>query len=110
MIELSPAAVIGKATYHLHVDDADSFRDVVARMSTDGSRSPGCMFFNAAQDAADPSTFYLFEGWDNAESIAAFHGTDAFQGALGAAMALRITARDGKSFMVTGVEDVTMPS
>ena len=103
-------ASMGKATYHLHPDDADAYKAIVARMAAHGSRSPGCLFFNAAQDAGDPTVFYLFEGWDGDESLAAFHGTDDFQAALRDATALRITGRGGEVYAVTGVQDMPMPS
>ncbi len=110
MAELGAPALMGKATYHLHPDDTDAFKAIVARMAADGSRSPGCLFLHAAQDAGDPTTFYLFEGWDNDESVAAFNSSDGFQAALSDAMALRMTGRGGQRYVVSGVEDMTMPS
>ena len=102
-------AVMGKATYHLHPDDAGAYKAIVARMADEGSRQPGCLFFNAAQDAGEPTTFYLFEGWDSFDSINAFHATDGFKARAQEAMALRITERYGDVFEVTGVKDMQMP-
>ena len=94
----------------MHPDDADAYKAIVARMAADGSRSPGCLFFNAAQDAGDPTTFYLLEGWDSYESVTAFHATDDFQTAARQAGALRTTSRWGEIYDIAGVEAMVMPS
>ena len=101
--------VTGKATYHLHPEDAEAYKGVVAKMADEGSRQPGCLFFNAAQDAGQPTTFYLFEGWESFDSVLAFHATDSFKALAKEAMALRITERYGDVFDVTGVQDMQMP-
>lgn len=101
--------VMGKATYHLHPDDAEPYKAVVAKMAAEGSRQPGCLFFNAAQDAGDPTTFYLFEGWASFDSVYAFHATAIFKALAQEAMALRIAKRYGDVFDVTSVKDMQMP-
>lgn len=101
--------VTGKATYHVDPDDVDVFKTVNVRLAKAGSQAPGCLFFNAAQDAGDPTTFYLFEGWESFDTILAFHATDAFKEMAREALSLRIDKRYGTVFTVTAVEDMEMP-
>jgi quinol monooxygenase YgiN len=110
MTERQAPAIVGKATSRVHPADADAYKAILARMAADGSRQAGCLFLNATQDAGDPTTFYLFEGWDGYESVMAFHATPGFKTAAEDASALRVTDRFGEVYDVTGVEDMTMPS
>lgn len=110
MTDRQVPVLMGKATHHLHPEDTDAYKTIFARMAAGATRSPGCLFFNAAQDAGDPTTFYLFEGWDGYESLAVLYGTDSFEAAVRDATALRITGRGGEVYDVTGVEDTMMPS
>ena len=65
-------ALMGKATYHLHPDDTDAYKAIVARMAAHGSRSPWLSVLQRPpRTPGTPTIFYLFEGWDGDESAAA---------------------------------------
>lgn len=110
MFELSAPALIGKASYHLHPDDVDTFKAIMNRVAAIASSSPGCLFFHVAQDVGDPTTIYLVEGWDSGESVAAYNGDTGFQALLGEALRLRITDRGGQIYFVSGADEMSMPS
>lgn len=102
--------LVGRAIYRLHPDDAEAFTAISARLAETGDRQPGCVFFHAAQDLADRSLFYLFEGWDTAASVDAFHATDAFAGLLGEASALHILERSGHAYTISDATEIVMPT
>ena len=109
MVERQAPVIVGRASYRVHPDDVDQFKASQAKMAADGAGQPGCLFFNATQDAGDPATFYLFEGWDGYESVLAFHATDRFKAAVEGALAVRISERFGEVYNVSSVEEMRMP-
>lgn len=110
MSELRAPALIGKAAYHLHPDDVDTFKAIMKQLAADGARSPGCLFYDIAQDVGDPTTIYLIEGWDSGESVMAYISNPAFQALLSEALALRITGRGGQTYFVSGAQEMSMPT
>ena len=110
MSEVIAPALIGKASYHLHSDDVDTFKATMNRVAALATSSPGCLFFHVAQDVGDPSTIYLVEAWDSGESVTAYNSDPGFQALLGEALALRITGRGGQIFFVSGADEMPMPS
>ena len=103
-------ALLSKATYHLHTDDVAAFKPIAIRVAQAAREQAGCLFFDAAQDLADPTLINLIEGWASHETLAAFSASSGFQALLKEAMALRILGRSVSVYLVSGVENPEMPS
>lgn len=58
----TPTSIIN-ATCRVHPEDVDDFKTLAPRMAAVGGKHDGCAFLTAAQDTADPTTFYTFEAW-----------------------------------------------
>ncbi|MEG3175362.1 antibiotic biosynthesis monooxygenase [Sphingomonas sp. RB3P16] len=105
----TPAFLI-VANYVLDPADAEAFQRIAARMAEQAKRRPGNVFLNAARDVADPNIFHLTEGWASQEALDEHFRSDAFQAVLSEALALRIVARSGSIFFISGAQALDMPS
>ena len=108
--ETTIPALLSKATYHLHIDDVAAFKLIAIRVAQAAREQAGCIFFDAAQNLADPTLINLIEGWDSHDTLAAFAASNGFQALLKEAMALRILDRSVSVYLVSGVENPPMPS
>ena len=50
-------AFLVKATYHLHTDDVAAYQRIAIRVAQAATEQAGCLFFDAAQDLANPTLF-----------------------------------------------------
>lgn len=108
--ETAIPAFLVKTTYHLHTDDVAAYQLIAIRVAQAAREQAGCLFLDAAQDLADPTLFHLIEGWASHEALAAFLASNGFQTLLKEAMALRILDRAASVYLVSGVENLPMPS
>lgn len=104
------AALLISTSYVLDPADASAFATLAGRMAEAARARAGCVFLNAAQDVLDPATFHLTEGWVSEEELRAHLASDAFQSVLAAALKLRILARSGTMYAVSGSQTLDMPS
>ena len=108
--ETTIPALLSKATYHLHADDVAAFKPIAIRVAQTAKEHAGCLFFETAQDLAEPTLIHLSEGWASHEALAAFSTSTGFQALLQEAMALRILDRSVSVYLVSGMENPPMPS
>ena len=108
--ETTIPALLSKVTYRLHTDDVATFKLITIRVAQAAREQAGCLFFDAAQDLADPTLTHLIEGWASREALAAFSASHKFQVLLQEAMALRILDRSVSVYLVSGAENPPMPS
>lgn len=106
---IKPALLIS-ASYVLDPIDSAAFKVLAARMAKAARARTGCVFLNAAQDVLDPDTFHLTEGWASEEALRAHLASNAFQAILAAALKLRIRARSGTIYLVSGSKALEMPA
>ncbi len=59
--ETTVPAFLVKATYHLHPDDVAAYQLIAIRATQEAREHPGCLFFNATENLADPTLFHLIE-------------------------------------------------
>lgn len=104
-----PALLIS-ASYVLDPADTAAYKALAAHMTKAARARPGCVFLNAAQDVLDPDTFHLTEGWSSEEALSAHFASDEFQAILAAALKLKILARSGTMYQVSGAQALDMPS
>ncbi len=105
----TPAFLIS-ARYVLDPADTAAYKMLAARMAEAAHRRPGCSFLNAAQDVLDPNVFHLTEGWVSQQAFDEHLASDEFQAVLKEALGLRIVARSGSIFFVSGAQALDMPS
>lgn len=58
-----PTTIVFSVFYRVHPDDRQKFIDAVLPQLETEAAIPGCVYYNFAQDLADPNTFHLSEGW-----------------------------------------------
>ena len=105
----TPALLI-YTTYHLLPDDVEAFRSLALRMATTAKARDGCAFLDVAQDASDPATFRLIEGWRDQAALDAHAASGEFQAVLKDAAALGVVGRSIDVYSVAGKTTVDMPS
>ncbi len=105
----TPALLI-YTTYRLLPDDVEAFRSLALRMATTAKARDGCAFLDVAQDAGDPATFRLIEGWRDQAALDAHGASGEFQSVLKDAAALGIVGRSIDVYLVAEKKTVDMPS
>ena len=105
----TPALLI-YTTYRLLPDDVAAFRSLAWRVATAAKARDGCVFLDVAQDASDPATFRLIEGWRDQAALDAHGANGEFQAVLKDAAALGIVGRSIDVYSVAGKQTVEMPS
>ena len=103
-------ALLVYTTYRLVPDDVDAFRSLALRMATTTTARDGCAFLDVAQDASDPATFRLIEGWRDQAALDAHGASGEFQALLKDAAALGIVGRSIDVYSVAEKRTVDMPS
>lgn len=99
-----------RAAYHLHTDDVAAFKVIAVRVAQGAKERAGCLFFDAVQNVSDPALFHLVEGWTSREALAAHSASEEFKALLQEALTLRILDRSASLYLVSGVENLPMPS
>lgn len=102
--------LLGYTTYRLLPDDVDAFRTLALRMAAMAKARDGCSFLDVAQEAGDPVTFRLIEGWRDQAALDAHGASDEFQAVMKEAATLGIVGRSIDVYSVAGKETVDMPS
>ena len=103
-------ALLVYTTYRLVPDDVGAFRSLALRMATTTKARDGCTFLDVAQDASDPATFRLIEGWRDQAALDAHGASGEFQTLLKEAAALGIVGRAIDAYSVADKKTVDMPS
>ena len=105
----TPALLI-YTIYRLIADEVDAFRLLALRMAMTAKARDGCVFLDVAQDASDPATFRLIEGWRDQAALDAHGASEEFQNVLKDAAALGILGRSIDVYSVAEKRAVDMPS
>ena len=105
----TPALLI-YTTYRLVPNDVEAFRSLALRMAVTTKARDGCAFLDVAQDAGDPATFRLVEGWRDQAALDAHGASDAFRAMLTEAGALGIVGRSIDIYSVAEKRTVDVPS
>ena len=98
------------ASYTVHPDDIPAFSEVARKLAQAGRASPGCVYFQVAQDVEENSKFHLLEGWTSEAAAGDFNQSESFKELLGKAMSLRLLDRRGLKLDVSNAEPLAMPS
>ncbi len=91
-------------------DDVEAFRSLALRMATTAKARDGCAFLDVAQDAGDPATFRLIEGWRDQAALDAHGASDEFQAVLKDAAALGVVGRSIDVYSIAERKTIDMPS
>ncbi|WP_174280203.1 putative quinol monooxygenase [Sphingomonas bacterium] len=105
----TPALLI-YTSYRLLPDNTEAFRALALRMATAARGRDGCAFLDVAQDAADPATFRLIEGWRDQAALDAHGASDEFQAVMKEAGALKVVDRSIDLYSVADKKTVGLPS
>lgn len=105
----APTLVVN-ATYRVHADDVNAFKALASRMAAVGSTHDGCAFLTAAQDTADPTTFYTFEGWRDQAALGTAATSDDIKSLFQEAGALKVTDRTIVGYTVSDSKPLDLPS
>lgn len=81
-------------TYKVDPADASAFAEIAANSVLTTANKPGCLYYVASRDVADPSVFHLSEGWANQVALDAHSNSPDFHETLENAMKLRILSRE----------------
>ncbi|WP_174298558.1 putative quinol monooxygenase [Sphingomonas bacterium] len=103
-------ALLGYTTYRLLPEDIEAFRALALRMAAVAKARDGCVFLDVAQDAGDPATFRLVEGWRDQAALDAHGASGEFQAVLKEAAALGIVGRSIDLYAIAEKTVVDMPS
>ena len=103
-------ALLVYTTYRLVPDDVEAFRSLALRMATTAKTRDGCAFLDVAQDAGDPATFRLIEGWRDQAALDAHGASSEFQTALKDAAALGVVSRSIDIYSIAEKKAIDMPS
>ena len=106
MTETPALALLIYTAYRLLPDDLEAFRSLAMRMATTAKARDGCVFLDVAQDASDPATFRLIEGWRDQAALDAHGASAEFQAVLQDAAALGIVGRTVEIYAVSGKKTV----
>lgn len=88
------------ATWTAEPGKEDVVRDAIDKLSPLSREEPGNVFYQAYQDAAEPSVFRLFEIYDDEEAYAA-HGASAHFKELALEQAIPVLAKRERAFYET---------
>ena len=105
----TPALLI-YTTYRLVPDDVEAFRSLALRMAATTVARDGCAFLDVAQDAGDPATFRLVEGWRDQAALDAHGASDEFQAVMKEAGALGIVDRSVDVYSIADKKTIDMPA
>ncbi|WP_267396491.1 MULTISPECIES: putative quinol monooxygenase [unclassified Sphingomonas] len=104
----TPALLI-YTTYRLVPDDLESFRALALRMSNTAKARDGCVFLDVAQDAGDPATFRLIEGWRDQAALDAHGASAEFQTVMKDAADLGIVGRAIDVYTIAEKKTIDLP-
>ncbi len=102
-------ALLVYTTYRLVPDDVEAFRLLALRMATEAKARNGCVFLDVAQDAAEPATFRLVEGWRDQSTLDAHLANEAFQSILKEAAAFGILDRSIDVYSIAEKQTIDLP-
>ena len=105
----TPALLI-YTTYRLLPADVEAFRSLALRMATTAKARDGCAFLDVAQDASDPATFRLVEGWRDQAALDAHGASSEFQAVLKDAAALGVIGRSIDIYSVAEKKAIDLPT
>ena len=105
----TPTLIIN-ATYRVHSEDVDAFKALAPRMAAVGGKHDGCAFLTAAQDTADPTTFFTFEGWRDQAALTAHATSDDFKTLIAEAGKLNIINRTIVGYTVSDSKPLDLAS
>ena len=69
-------AVVLKATWTANEGSEDVVLDALTKLSPLSRAEPGCRYYQAYRDPAEPRVFHIFEIYDDEDAVAA-HGASA---------------------------------
>jgi quinol monooxygenase YgiN len=72
-------AVVLRATWTAKEGAEETVLDAIAKLSPLSREEPGCRFYQAYRDLAQPRVYHLFEIYDDDEAVAAHTASDHFQ-------------------------------
>jgi quinol monooxygenase YgiN len=80
-------AVVLKATWTANEGSEEIVLDALEKLSPLSREEPGCRFYQAYRDPAEPRVFHIFEIYDDEEAVEAHGASEHFQAyALGQAI------------------------
>jgi quinol monooxygenase YgiN len=80
-------AVVLKATWTANEGSEEIVLDALEKLSPLSREEPGCHFYQAYRDPAEPRVFHIFEIYDDEEAVEAHGASEHFQAyALGQAI------------------------
>jgi len=80
-------AVVLRATWIAKEGEEEVVLDALTKLSPASRQEPGCRFYQAYRDPAEPRVFHLFEIYDDDDAVAAHGESEHFrQWALGQAI------------------------
>lgn len=103
-------ALLSYTTYRILPDDVEAFRALALRMAAMAKARDGCAFLDVTQDASDPATFRLVEGWRDQAALDAHGASGEFQAVLKEAATLGIVDRSVDLYSVAEKRAVDVPS
>lgn len=71
-------AVVLKATWIANPGAEDTVLDALTSLSPLSRAEPGCRFYQAYRDPAQPRTFHIFEIYDDQDAVAAHAESEHF--------------------------------
>lgn len=72
-------AVVLKATWTASEGSEDVVLDALTKLSPLSRQEPGCRFYQAYRDPAEPCVFHIFEIYDDEDAVAAHGASKHFE-------------------------------
>lgn len=72
-------AVVLKATWTATEGSEAIVLDALEKLSPRSREEPGCRFYQAYRDPAEPRVFHIFEIYDDEDAVAAHTGSEHFE-------------------------------
>jgi quinol monooxygenase YgiN len=72
-------AVVLKATWTARPGSEDIVLDALTQLSPLSREEPGCRFYQAYRDPAEPRVFHIFEIYDDQDAVAAHGASEHFE-------------------------------
>ena len=72
-------AVVLKATWTASPGAEDTVLDALTKLAPLSRQEPGCRFYQAYRDPAEPRVFHIFEIYDDQDAVAAHGASEHFE-------------------------------